>query len=165
MKQLLDAFIGSWYFKVFAISWIGLWILASVIYRRWNGTYILRPKFPYPLFEETRASGRSLRSFVTRLGGARHCLWLVITGDMLHIGPHFPFNLMFLPEVYGLEHHVPASNIVAVEKIDRWLRRPKVRITVRPGLIGEESFEIENKRSDEFIAALDQIRSGIPSEK
>jgi hypothetical protein len=161
MLQLLDAFISSWYFKIFAFSWFAIWILGSVVYRRWNDKYFLRPKFPNPLFEETRASGRSLRSVITRIGGANRCLWIVVADNMLHIGPHFPFNLMFLPEFYGLEYHIPAEKIIAVEKIDRLLRRPKVRTDFQRDLIGDEAFELDCKRPVELVAALDEIRAKV----
>jgi hypothetical protein len=135
-------------------------VFARVIYRRWSGKFLLRPKFANPLFEETWQSGRSLRGIVTRFCGANRCLWIVVTDGVVHIGPHFPFNL-FAPDCHGLEHSIPGETIIAVDRIDRLFWSPKVRIQFRKDLIGEEAFEIDCKRPDELIAALEEIRSKI----
>ena len=38
-----------------------------------------------------------------------------MTGTHLIIRPRFPFNLMFLPEVYGLEHEIPTERVTRAE--------------------------------------------------
>lgn len=92
-------------------GWIAFVILASVLYRRGKGKPLLRPQFKQPLFLETWRSGHSLRSLITRLGGARNCLWVAVDEETLRVAPHFPFNLMFLPEIYGLEYNVSGEAV------------------------------------------------------
>src|SRR5262245_33122583 len=85
-----------------ALIWLGLCAGASVIYRIAKSKPIFRPRFEKPRFLETWRSGRSLRSLSSRLGGASHCLWVAIDESSLRVGLHFPFNMMFMPEFYGL---------------------------------------------------------------
>lgn len=99
-----------------ATGWIALVIAASIVYRRIKGKPIFRRPIEHPLFLETWRSGRSLRSLVARFGGARNCLWVAVTGDSLRVGPYFPFNLMFLPEIYGLECTIPGSAVRSVAR-------------------------------------------------
>src|SRR5688500_18299687 len=89
-----------WYF---AFAWLLTVVAVSVLYRLTRGKPLLRPRVPDALFSQNWCSGRSLRNVVTRLGGASGCLWVTVTRDELLVGSHFPFTLMFLPEIYGLE--------------------------------------------------------------
>ena len=98
-------------FILLALLWVSLWILASVVYRVSRGKTVIpfRPKDT--LFCEGWASGHSNRSLLTKLGGARNCLLVAVTPDALVIQPRFPLNLMFLPEIYDLEHRIIGPNI------------------------------------------------------
>ena len=98
------------------LVWILLWVVASIIYRSSRGKAILPSKPKNSLFCEGWASGHSNTNIFTKLGGARNCLLVAVTPDALIIQPRFPFNLMFLPEIYGLEYRIPGLNIRAVEK-------------------------------------------------
>jgi len=48
---------------------------------------------------------------LTRIGGGRNCLLVYVADGALTIIPVFPFNLMFLPEIYGLETTAPISDV------------------------------------------------------
>lgn len=141
-----------------AAAWVALVICASVVYRRSKGKPFFRPEFERPLFLETWRSGHSLRSVITRLGGARNCLWVAVDERSLFVAPHFPFNLMFLPEIYGLEYAVPGSAIRSVERADGLLARNRVRVSVerQPGT--EESFEVSLRDPDAFVRAVEALR-------
>jgi hypothetical protein len=139
-------------------GWIALVILASVLYRRSKGKPLFRPQFEQPLFLETWRSGHSLRSVITRLGGARNCLWVAVDENSLRVAPHFPFNLMFLPEIYALEYNVAGGAVRSVERIDGLLARNRVRVSVERQPGAEESFEVSLRDPDAFVRAVEAIR-------
>jgi hypothetical protein len=51
------------------------------------------------------------------MGGAQNCLLVYVADGMLTVVPVFPFNLMFLPEIFGLELTVPTA-LVGVEQVE-----------------------------------------------
>jgi hypothetical protein len=139
-------------------GWLALFVGASILYRVTRGKHIFRPHVPDAMFAENWCSGRSLRSIVTRLGGASGCLWVALTRDELRVGPHFPFNLGFLPEIYGLDYRIPVRDIAAVEERRTMLGRPRVRFTARRGAGGEETFDLQLRDTDGFLRAITQAR-------
>jgi len=143
---------------VLTAGWIVLVILASVFYRRKKGKPVFRPHFERPLFLETWRSGRSLRSIITRLGGARNCLWVAINENSLLVAPHFPFSLMFLPEIYGLEYNVSGDAVRSVERVNGLLARNRVRVTIERDSGTEEAFEVSLQDPDAFVRAIEAIR-------
>jgi hypothetical protein len=58
--------------------------------------------------------GRSSIGLTKFLGRARNCLWFALTGDTLHVGAHFPFNLF----IGGFDLTIPVATISAVSKKD-----------------------------------------------
>ena len=97
--------------------WIAGWILISVLYRLKAGKPIF-PRAPKTaVFSEGWVSGRSLANILTRMGGAKNCLLVYVADGMLTVVPVFPFNLMFLPEIFGLELTVPTT-LVGVEQVE-----------------------------------------------
>ena len=106
------------YFPVlFGLSllWAAAWIGVSIWYRRSRGKPIMFRDVPDAVFVEKTGSGRSNRTWYTKLGGANRCLVVAVAGNRLIIRPRFPFNLMFLPEIYGREHDVPADRVTRAE--------------------------------------------------
>lgn len=103
-------------FFLFACGWVLFWIVTSVIYRKLNNKKIKNPKEKDIVYEDKSASGRSLKSWYTRLGGANRCLVITVTDSELIIRPFFPFNLMFLPEIFDLEHMINISDIANIQK-------------------------------------------------
>ena len=96
-------------------GWMGFVILASILYRRSKGKPIWYLKETQVLFSEKRVSGNSHRTWYTKLGGANNALFVAVTPDVLVVRPHFPFNLMFIPEIYGLESRIPLSQLRSVD--------------------------------------------------
>lgn len=146
------------FLPVYAAGWLTFLILASVIYRRRKGKVIFRPSFDQPLFLETWRSGYSHRNVLTRLGGASNCLWVAVDEKGLRIAPHFPFTLMFLPEIYGLEFHVSGDAIRSVERQEGLLTNNRVRISVELPTRTEAVFEVVLRDPDAFIRAIEAIR-------
>lgn len=97
------------------LLWIGGWIAASIWFRRTNGKPIIPQKPTDAVFCEDWCSGRSLRNGLTRIGGARNCLLIYVSDGQLVVTPRFPFTLMFLPEIYGLDLRVSIASIASVE--------------------------------------------------
>ena len=137
----------------FGFVWITGWIIASVIYRQSRNKPILFPRDVGAEFVEAAVSGYSHDTWYTKLGGASRCLYVAVAHRHLIIRPHFPFNLMFLPEVYGLEHKVPLEQITKVEfrpgvrkrleiafrdnngqsrRVSLYLRKPQELVSVLP---------------------------------
>ena len=100
---------------LFPFLWIAIVFGISFFYRKKKG--IVFPNFDYKKhdFYEKKASGSSNKNFFTRIGGARNCLNVAVADKTLYVFPMFPFNLMFLPEIYNLEHTIPLDKIKGVE--------------------------------------------------
>ena len=146
----------------FVVGWLSLFILASLLYRLTRGKHIFRPRFPDALFTQEWCSGRSLRSIVTRLGGASGCLWVAVTRDELRVGPHFPFTLGFLPETYGLDYRIPVRDLVSVEEQRTLVGGRRVRITARRGAGDDEVFDLRLRDPDGFLRAIDAASDARP---
>ncbi len=85
------------WFPFLAVGWIVFVIGVSIVFRRSRGKPLF-PKVPVDaIYVEKSASGR----------WASNCLLVAVTQKALSVVPKFPFNLMFLPEVYGLERTIP----------------------------------------------------------
>jgi hypothetical protein len=143
-------------FFVGPLLWVLLWIVASIVYRRSRGKAILPSKPKNSLFYEGWASGHSNSNIFTKLGGAHNCLLVAVTPDSLIIQPRFPFNLMFLPEIYGLEYRIPGLNIRTVEKKGRMFGKGvEIQFIDIDG--GEKSVRLYLKKTDEFLAAVGKV--------
>ena len=151
----MAAFLEAHFALLFAIGlgWVAPAVAASVIYRTSRGKPVLTKAPNEPVFLEKWTSGRSLRNALPRLGGARNCLLVAITREALVIRPHFPFTLLFLPEVYGLDWTIPRSSIQRVEQIEGLMgRRLRVEFLTREG--GTERVELILRESEKFRQAL-----------
>ena len=138
------------------LLWILLWIVASIVYRRSRGKAILPSKPRNSLFYEGWASGHSNSNVFTKLGAAHKCLLVAVTPNSLIIQPRFPFNLMFLPEIYGLEYCIPGFNIRTVEKKGRIFGKG-VEIQFIDVDGSEKSVRLYLKRTDEFLVAIGKV--------
>jgi len=94
------------------LAWLVALLSASILYRRSQGKPVLFFGVHGAKFLERAASGHANDTWYTRLGGASHCLIVAVASGTLIVRPHFPFNLLFLPEIYRLEHVVPLEHII-----------------------------------------------------
>ena len=141
---------GLWFAVPFL--WIGGWIAASIFYRRLNDKPII-PRLPKTArFKERRGSGRSRKNFITSIGGASNCLLVAVTDAELIVTPFFPFNLMFLPEIYGLEFRLARSAIRNVEE-----KRGLFGTTISISFQGDDPapFDLRLRKPDAFLRALE----------
>jgi hypothetical protein len=102
-----------------------------VLYRLQKTKPIMRADFPQPRFSGLWCSGRSDRNALARVVFAKNILWVIITKNELHVSPHFPFSLMFLPEAFGLDHRVPGKNIIDVRETSSSLLGRRVVVKYR----------------------------------
>jgi hypothetical protein len=134
-------FIGGMY-ACFAL--IFLWVIGSFGLRWYKrakrGSLFPKRESVNIRFEEKWTSGRSHRSFYTKVGGASMCLRVTVTDDELWIALHPPFNVL---EKSDLEHRIKKeaiTNVITkgnstivefsrddaeVGRIELYLRRPK----------------------------------------
>lgn len=83
------------------VGWIALVLLLSTRNRKAAGRPIV-PSVP----ANARYAERAASS-----GVAKNCVIVAVTPDALVVIPRFPFNLLFLPEIYRLEHSIPLRSI------------------------------------------------------
>jgi len=127
------------------------WIVASLIYRKVKGSGIGKPPAENISFEERFASGRSHKRWYTSIGGAYNCLVVTVTDTELFIRPFFPFNLMFFPEIFDLEHQIKLEDI---EKIDRTKALFRDKVLVQFGKPGSKhAVELRLRDPDAFLKA------------
>jgi len=131
--------IPGWLFWIPPV-WIAAGILLSVIVRRGRGKAIIPRVPPNALYADRSASG----------GMASRCLIVAVTPETLVVTPRFPFNLMFLPEIYRLEHNIPRADIVRVSA--HGSRRSNVTIACRDG----RELKLKLRDPEAFVATLAQ---------
>jgi hypothetical protein len=96
----------------------------------------------------------SLKSrLVYEVGGVSNCLVVAVVADRVIIRPFFPFNLMLLPEFYGLEFDVPTERLLNVTT-RRLMFRVAIDVEIRcdDGAIEVVTLYIRN--SDRFLAVV-----------
>jgi hypothetical protein len=147
VEDAFPVFFGS------AFAWIALWIGASVLYRRSRAKPIFPGRPDHALYFEKYGSGHSNKNLLTKLGGASRCLSVAVTADSLIVRPIFPFNLMFLPEIYGLEYDIPRKNIRSVIEKKGLFGRVTTLEFFTPGG-GQQSIDLRLRDIDRFLHAL-----------
>lgn len=112
----------EWIFKnqilyfIITLIWLLFWIAFSIYYRKKKGKLIFGdPNVPI-LFKENTGSGNSNKNILTKIGGARNCLKVILSDKQLIITPFFPFNLMLMPEIFDLEHFIIYDDILEIRK-------------------------------------------------
>ena len=103
------------------------------------------------VFQEWFASGCSEKNIITKLGGARNCLRLVVTRSFLWVTSWFPFSL--IAALYDMEHVIPLDAIVSVQR-SRFFGRSTFLLTYRDANREEHTLRLLPKNPDDFIASL-----------
>ncbi len=88
-----------------------LWFALSVACRLALGKPIFASRLADDGFVERWASGRTGSGLMARLSRARNCLHVQVCCGAIHVHPHFPFTLGFVPEIYGMDHIVPLDAV------------------------------------------------------
>ncbi len=136
-----------------------VWVVIGIAWRVWR-RYRTGPHYPSRksvniLFEEKWTSANSMKSFLTRVGGAANCARITLTDSELWITLHSPF--VWMARDCDLDHRIPHEQISNVTR-----DRSSVRVTVRLDTSTERTFVLFLRRADAFMKAC--IRLGIPTE-
>ncbi len=106
-----------------SFSWISFaptFALLGYLVWRYVGVVRSKPRFARSevIFEEWFASGCSQKNLLTKIGGGRNCVRLVVTPGFLWVTTWLPFSL--IAPLYDMEHVVPLSAIASVKKDKSW---------------------------------------------
>jgi len=132
--------------------------LGSALYRLQKTKPMMRAAFTDAQFSELWCSGRSDRSARARWAIAKNILWVIATKDELHVSPHFPFSLMFLPEAFGWDHRISGRNILDVSETSSSFLGRRVRVKYRHATGDEEHLELWVKNIPDLVRALADLR-------
>lgn len=122
-----------------------------MLYRRSKGKPIF-PRAPTDAqFAEKGCSGRTLRGLLSRIGGASNCLLVVVHDQRLVVTPQFPFNLMFLPEIYRLDFDGPTDAVTAITPVRTGFRKA-LRIEFEPGAVAPVELIVRDEAA--FVNAI-----------
>lgn len=112
---VLDTLLTHEQFVFLWVAWVIVTVGTAMGLRRLQRLPFFKPRFGDVQFDENWCSGASSAGLMGKLGWARNCLWIVVDGDHLHVGPHFPFNLFLLRFFFGLDLSVPLVAVTSVE--------------------------------------------------
>ncbi len=132
-----------------------IWITGLIGFGVWRlknaGQSVLNRRPERADFYESGASGRNLRTWYTRLGGANRCLNVTVVERRLKIDLGFPINVMMPMDLYGLRRDVRLSDIRSIERRSALLSGEEIVIRWS----GDEGYALTVKNADQLIAALD----------
>lgn len=149
----MEDFNPLWLAPFIPVFWIGGGILLSIYLRVRAGKPIRTTIPPDAVFAEGMASGHSRKNLITMVGGARGCLQVFVHGGALTIRPFFPLNLMFLPEIYDLEHVVPLTDITGARRRGFLIFSGiDVQFVTRNG--DERTVRLRLAKADEFLKSI-----------
>jgi hypothetical protein len=134
----------SWTATVAVLGW-GVW--------RYFIAVRDRPRFEKAdvVFQEWFASGCSQKNIITKVGGARNCLRLVVTKNFLWVTSWFPFSL--IAPFYDMEHVIPLDAIVCVRH-SHFVGRSTLLLTYRDFKGETHTLRLLPKKPNDFIASL-----------
>jgi hypothetical protein len=132
-------------------------VLLSMGYRLSRGKPILTPAFQNTHFLESWRTGRASHSYVNMTPWLRKCFWIAVTRDELIVSPHFPFNLLFVPEILHLDYRVPGKRITTIEELPN-RAGGVVQVHFLHATGQPDSFEIQIGNLENFRQALAAIR-------
>jgi hypothetical protein len=103
------------------------------------------------VYQEYFASGASQKNILTKLGGARNCLRLVVTRDLLWVTSWFPFSL--IAPIYDGVHVIPLRNISSVLP-SRFLFTDSLLLSYIDDSGRSHTLRLIPKNRERFLAAL-----------
>ncbi len=139
---------------VFWLSILPLMVFLGYLFHRYILALRVSPKIGREdlVYEERFASGASQRNILTKIGGARNCLRLVVTRDILWVTSWFPVSL--LATVYDLEHVIPLRSISSVE-LSRYFGFDTLLLTYSDGSGTTHILRLIPKNRERFLAAIE----------
>ena len=132
-------------------------IVASIIYRVSRGRPVLAWSVPGASFLERFASGHSGGRLIA-VGRARSCLLVAIASGQVLVRPLFPFNLMFLPEIFGIELEIPIEKVERVKLKEGLWRSVELRYQDGDGSLNDVVLQL--RQPEDFVAQLKNASEG-----
>ena len=152
----IQKFIFDNFYAVFAFC--AIWAFGGMAWELWKrkrrGLFGDAPR--NIIYEENNASGRSLKNWRTKWGGARNCLRLLISESELWVTPVFPFSA--LAESIDLDHRIPLVSIQEVN-FDKGLLGTRCTLKYKDETGATHLLEVSPKKPEEFMAALNNQRA------
>ena len=131
------------------------WLVVGIVWRyfRHKRTGLVFPQnLQEPIrFEERAASGSSDKTWLTRIGGARHCLRVTVTDAEVWIRPFFPFNI--LAQEFDLEHRIARASITSIQPTQSAFVRA-ILVEYRDERGQPHRLTLVLKKPDDFLSAL-----------
>jgi len=152
LQHFLEANVGL--FAALGLAWFTLMVGLSIVRRRRKGKPLYPKKPANAVFFESGAAGHSQKDFKSRLGGASRCLMVAVTPEELQVVPNFPFNLMFLPEIYDLEHKIRREDVISVTEEKSALLGDKATVVFRVPTGEQRTIVLRLKHTADFLQAL-----------
>ncbi len=100
------------------LGWVLFIGILSAIYRTKKGKPVLFWSVPDADFIVHFASGHAGRNWLFAFGAANSCLVVAVAHGRFIVRPWFPFNLLFLPEIFGIECDVPVDWVTSADCSD-----------------------------------------------
>jgi hypothetical protein len=131
-----------WAMLAAATAWVALIYGISIAVRRAKGKPIF-PKVPDgALYAEKWASGR----------WASNCLIVAVTDKAVSVVPRFPFNMGFLPEIYGLERTIPLASVREARRLRSFGLFNNVAVVYDDGI--QRELRLKVRRPEAFLDAV-----------
>jgi hypothetical protein len=131
-----------------------IWLLSlGFVGWRYFKTLKGQPKFERSevLYQERSASGCSEKNWITRIGGGRYCVRLVVTKEFLWVTTWFPFSL--IGPLYDLEHVIPLKAIRSI-KSDTLFGQERYRVTFEMKNGKLRTLQILPRKPRQFLSYL-----------
>lgn len=156
-QYLQNHFLMVWFA---CLGWVLAVFTFKYFWHRSKGRFPVDPPESALIYSESFASGRSLKSWRTRLGGASNCLMVMLTRDRLVIRPFFPF--LILGPDFDLVHDIPFSSLETVTKNTGFLKGGlRLRFRLPNGELRE--LEIMSKNTVALKQALENSLQSVAS--
>ncbi len=138
------------------LFWVG--ILPTVVFfgyiiQRYVVALRARPNIASAdiVYQERFASGASQKNVLTKIGGARNCLRLVVTRDLLWVTSWFPFSV--IAAAYDLAHVIPLQSISSV-KPAHFFGSASLLLSYTDASGGSHSLRLVPKDQERFLRAI-----------
>ncbi|BDI29956.1 hypothetical protein CCAX7_20070 [Capsulimonas corticalis] len=137
-------------------------LLAYSIYRAIS-TEVSRPEFKHGdlVYQDHFGSGCSRKNWLTELGGANRCLWLIVSKDCLVVTAWFPYTL--ISWVYDLEHIIPFAAITKMDQ-SRCFGRRAAEIEYQRANGELRRLRLAARNMDTFVNAIARGRKVVTTD-
>ena len=126
-----------------------------LVFLAWRYISVVRSKPHFErsdvVFQEWFASGCSQKNLLTKMGGGRNCLRLVVTPTFIWVTTWFPFSL--IASLYDMEHVISLSAITLVKR-DKFWGTLTFLITFTNEAGRSRTLRLIPKKPDEFAKSL-----------